>query len=74
MVKLTGVLYVIKAVKNILSSSRTILKVAIMGATKEKLLLIKQLQHGSRKIKGGHESTMFYLKTKRYFHAGSPHQ
>ena len=66
MVKLTEVLYVHQAVKNILSILRLVSNGATMEATQEKRPSRKRRQHYFRFNKRKNESMMFYLKAKIY--------
>ena len=70
-VKLTKVLYVPKAVKNILSVSRLVSKSFTIGATQCKMITKK---NGVSMIldakKGQKNSLIFYLKAERYAQKG----
>ena len=66
-VKLIEVLYVLQAVKNLLSASRIVSKVGTMGANQDKLVIKKNgvsMILDARKCKSG--SMMIYFQAKRY--------
>ena len=65
--KLTEVLYLPQAVKNILSVSRLVSKGATMGANKDKMIIKKNgVSMTLDASKGQNKSMMIYLKAKRY--------
>ena len=65
--KLTKVLYAPQYLKKLLSVSRLVSKGATMGATQEKNIIKKNgVSMTLDARKGQNESTMFYLKAKRY--------
>ena len=70
-VKLTKVLYVPQAVKNILSVSMIVSKGATMGATQDKIIIKKSsISMILDASKGQNKSMMLYLKAKKYVPEG----
>ena len=66
-VKLTIVLYMPQAVKNLWSASRLVSKGATMGATKDKMITKKNgVSMNLNTRKGQNKSMIFYLKAKIY--------
>ena len=66
-VKLTEVLYVPQAMKNILKVSKLISKGATMGATHDKIIVKKNgVSMTLDASKGQNKSIVFNLKAKRY--------
>ena len=74
-VKITKVIYIPQAVKNILSVWRLISKVTMMGATQDKITIKKNgVNMILDAIKGKNAVMMFYLKEKIYAPKGSKPQ
>ena len=65
-VKLDEALYITQSVKTLSRFLRLVSKVATVGATKEKRPLKNGVNVNLDAIKGRNESTMLYLKSKRY--------